>query len=177
MGIIGKLPYNIGSSTWCSVTLQRGKIGWIVGERFKKEQTYVYLRLIHIVVWQKPTQYCKAIILQLKIKLKKKLKKKNQFSLPMVFLLQYCYNYYYMFTFSIWILVSTCPVIVKEKKKEKNVQLLVMSDSAIPWTVAHQAPLGFHSLLQGILPTQGSNSGLLHCRWILYHLSHQENPQ
>ena len=26
---------------------------------------------------------------------------------------------------------------------------------------------------QGILQTQGSNSGLLHCRWILYHLSHQ----
>ena len=29
---------------------------------------------------------------------------------------------------------------------------------------------------QGIFPTQGSNPGLLHCRWILYHLSHQENP-
>ena len=30
-----------------------------------------------------------------------------------------------------------------------------------------------HALLQGIFPTQGSNSGLLHCRRILYHLSHQ----
>ena len=30
-----------------------------------------------------------------------------------------------------------------------------------------------HTLLQEIFPTQGSNSGLLHCRWILYHLSHQ----
>ena len=30
------------------------------------EGTYVYLRLIHVEVWQKPTQYCKAIILQLK---------------------------------------------------------------------------------------------------------------
>ena len=29
------------------------------------------------------------------------------------------------------------------------------------------------SLLQRIFPTQGSNPGLLHCRWILYHLSHQ----
>ena len=27
--------------------------------------------------------------------------------------------------------------------------------------------------LQGILPTQGLNLGLLYCRWILYHLSHQ----
>ena len=30
----------------------------------------------------------------------------------------------------------------------------------------------FHALLQGIFPTQGSNPNLLHCRWILYHLSH-----
>ena len=37
------------------------------GGRFKREETYVYLRLIHADVWQKPTQYCKAIILQLKI--------------------------------------------------------------------------------------------------------------
>ena len=31
------------------------------------EGTYVHLWLIHVVVWQTPTQYCKAIILQLKI--------------------------------------------------------------------------------------------------------------
>ena len=29
---------------------------------------------------------------------------------------------------------------------------------------------------QGIFPTQGSNPGLLHCRQILYHLSHQGRP-
>ena len=42
-----------------------------------------------------------------------------------------------------------------------------------PWTVACQAPLsvgfptgvGCHALLQGIFLTQGSNPGLLHCRW------------
>ena len=33
-----------------------------------------------------------------------------------------------------------------------------------------------HALLQGIFPTQGSNPHLLHCRWILYHLSHQRTP-
>ena len=33
------------------------------------------------------------------------------------------------------------------------------------------------SLLQGIFPTQGSNPGLLHCRWILYQLSHQGSPR
>ena len=50
-----------------------------------------------------------------------------------------------------------------------------------PWTEAHQAPLfmGFsrqkycHSLLLEIFVTQGLNMGLLHCRQILYHLSHQ----
>ena len=33
--------------------------------------------------------------------------------------------------------------------------------------------VGCHSLLQGNFPTQGLNWGLLHCRQILYHLSHQ----
>ena len=33
--------------------------------------------------------------------------------------------------------------------------------------------VGCHTLLQGIFPTQGSNPGLLHCRQILYRLSHQ----
>ena len=33
--------------------------------------------------------------------------------------------------------------------------------------------MGSLSLLQGIFPTQGPNPGLLHCRQILYCLSHQ----
>ena len=36
--------------------------------------------------------------------------------------------------------------------------------------------VGSPALLQGIFPTQGLNAGLLHCRWILYHLSHQGSP-
>ena len=36
--------------------------------------------------------------------------------------------------------------------------------------------MGSLSLLQGIFPTQGSNPDLLHFRWILYQLSHKENP-
>ena len=35
---------------------------------------------------------------------------------------------------------------------------------------------GCHALLQGIFPTQGSNPGLRHYRWVLYHLSHQGSP-
>ena len=33
--------------------------------------------------------------------------------------------------------------------------------------------VGGHALLQGIFPNQGSNPGLLHCRQVLYRLSHQ----
>ena len=55
---------------------------------------------------------------------------------------------------------------------------------ATPWTAAPQAPLsigespgkntgvGCHALLQGIFLTQGLNTSLLHCRWILYRPSH-----
>jgi len=46
------------------VTTWRGRMG--EGGRLKREGIYVYLWLIH-VVWQKPTKYRKAIILQLKI--------------------------------------------------------------------------------------------------------------
>ena len=35
--------------------------------------------------------------------------------------------------------------------------------------------VGSLPLLQGIFPTQGSNPGLPHCRWILYQLSHKGN--
>ena len=34
-----------------------------------------------------------------------------------------------------------------------------------------------HALLQGIFPIQGSNTGLLHCRQTLYHLSYQGSPR
>ena len=47
-----------------------------------------------------------------------------------------------------------------------------------PWnSQGKNTGVGCHSLLQGIFPTQGSNPGLPHCRWILYHLSHQGSPR
>ena len=43
-----------------------------------------------------------------------------------------------------------------------------------PWnSPSHNTGVGSLSLLQGIFPTQGLNPGLLHCRWILYQLSHK----
>ena len=52
---------------------QRGETGWEVGGRFKTEEIRVHLWLIRADLWQKPTQHCKAITLQLKINKLKKL--------------------------------------------------------------------------------------------------------
>ena len=47
-----------------------------------------------------------------------------------------------------------------------------------PWIVVHGIlQVGSLSLLQGICPTQGSNLGLPHCRWMLYQLSHKWSPR
>ena len=65
-----------------------------------------------------------------------------------------------------------------------RVKVLVVSDFVIPWTIALQVPLsmefsrkeycrGLPFPFPGIFLTQGLNLGLLHCRQILYHLSHQ----
>ena len=64
----------------------------------------------------------------------------------------------------------------------------VVSESETPWTVAHEVPLslrfsrqeywsGFPFPSPGIFPTQRFNSSLLHCKQILYHLSHQGSPK
>ena len=43
-----------------------------------------------------------------------------------------------------------------------------------PWDFpGKNTGVGYHALLQGIFLTQGLNPDLLHCRQILYHLSHQ----
>ena len=55
-------------------------------------------------------------------------------------------------------------------------------DCSLPGSSVHgdfpgkNTGMGCHALLQGISPTQGSNPGLLQCKWILYHLSHHESP-
>ena len=47
-----------------------------------------------------------------------------------------------------------------------------------PWNSPGQnTGVGSLSLLQEIFPIQGSNPGLLHCRWILYQLSHKGSPR
>ena len=108
-------------------------MGLGVRQRLKMEGIYVYLWLIHVVVQQKLTQYCKVIVLCL--------------------------------------VAHSCPTLCDPM------------DYSLPGSSVHRdslgknTGLGCHALLQGIFPSQGLNSGLLHCRWTLYHVSHQESPR
>ena len=47
-----------------------------------------------------------------------------------------------------------------------------------PWnSLGQNTGVGSLSLLQGIVPTQGSNPGIPHHRQILYQLSYKESPR
>ena len=69
------------------------------------------------------------------------------------------------------------------ERTEKNViseseSHSVMSFCDSPWNSPDQnTGVDRLSLLQGIVPTQGSNPGLLHCKRILYQLSHKGSPR
>ena len=74
------------------------------------------------------------------------------------------------------------PVLWKKGKSE-SASHSVMSDCLrphalySPWNSPGQnIGVDCHSLLHRIFLTQRSNLGLLHCRQILYHLSHQGSP-
>ena len=80
------------------------------------------------------------------------------------------------------IVKSIKKILVKRVKWSES--HLIMSDSLQllalygPWNSPGQnTGVGSRSLLQGIFPTQGSNPGLLHCRWILYQLNHKGSPR
>jgi len=63
-------------------------------------------------------------------------------------------------------------------KPLSRVQLFVTPWTIHPWNSSGQdTRVGSSSLLQEIFPTQGSNPGLWHCRWILYQLNHQGSPR
>ena len=61
--------------------------------------------------------------------------------------------------------------------------LCYLMDCSLPGSSVHgdspskNAGVACHALLQGLIPTQGLNPSLLHCRWIFYHLSHQGSPR
>ena len=73
--------------------------------------------------------------------------------------------------------------IVEKEQMRLSESRSVMSDPLQPhglyrpWNSPGQdTGVGSLSLLQGILPAQGSNPGLTHCSRILYQLSHQGSP-
>ena len=83
----------------------------------------------------------------------------------------------------IWIELNFSPPALPSEECESE-SCSVLSDSLwphrlySPWNSPGQnTGLGSLSLLQGIFPTQGSNPGLLHCRQILYQLSHKGSPR
>ena len=53
---------------------------------------------------------------------------------------------------------------------------IAASQALCPWnSPGKNTGVDSHSLLQGIFSTQGSNMGLLHCRCIIYYLTHQRS--
>ena len=73
----GNLLYDAGSSNPVLCDNLETLHGMRGGRKFKTGELCVYLWLIHVDVWQKLTQYCKAIILQLKNKIKKQTRRSN----------------------------------------------------------------------------------------------------
>ena len=81
-------------------------------------------------------------------------------------------------------LVSFAHCCISNAVYSESVSRSVVSDSWQPhgctrllcqWnSLSKNTRVGSHSLLQ-IIPIQGQNMGFLHCRQILYHLSHQRN--
>ena len=55
-----------GTKSRGSVINWRDGVGREVGGEYRREGTHVCLWPIHIDVWQKPSQYCKVLALQLK---------------------------------------------------------------------------------------------------------------
>ena len=78
----------------------------------------------------------------------------------------------------ITLLIGYTPIKIKLKKNSENCSVVSYSLQSqglySPWNSPGQnTGVGSLSLLQGFFPTQESNWGLLHCRWILYQLSHK----
>ena len=72
----------------------------------------------------------------------------------------------YQWLVRVALLTQSCPTLC-------NPMNCNLPGSSVQARILQARILGYHSLLQGIFPTKGLNSGLLHCRQILYHLSHQ----
>ena len=89
-----------------------------------------------------------------------------------------CYNCFLLFLTVLWLHLT---LLKSERVSQSCLTLqlhgLCSTRLLCPWkSPGKNTEEGCHSLLQGIFLTQGLNLGLLHCRQILYHLSHQWSP-
>ena len=75
--------------------------------------------------------------------------------------------------------VYTVILYIKLKVKVAALCMILWDPMDSPWDSLGQntGVVSSLSLLQGILPTRGSNPDLLHCRQILYQLSHKGRPR
>ena len=80
-------------------------------------------------------------------------------------------------SFSLLLFLDLFPLISESESCSVVSNSLLPHGLYSPWnSLGQNTGVGSLSLLQGIFPTQGSNSGLLHCRWILYPHSHKGSP-
>ena len=77
-----------------------------------------------------------------------------------------------LFIFSLCVL--SCSVVSDSLTLCKAMDCRLPSSSVHGDSPGQNTGVGSLFLLQGIFPSQGSNPGLLHWRWILYHLSYRE---
>jgi len=68
-------------------------------------------------------------------------------------------------------------VFMRVRQKKTEVKVKVTQSCLTLCDPGQNTGVGSLSLLQGIFPTQKSNRGLPHCRWVLYQVSHQESPR
>ena len=107
---------------------------------------------------------------------------------------QFCKEHIFSHILLIFMIISLCCNYRKESHSSEDITMKVkvlvtqlcltlcepLIDCSPPCSPVHgDSPgkttgVGCYSLLQGIFLTQGSNPGLLHCRGVIYHLSHQE---
>ena len=74
-------------------------------------------------------------------------------------------------------IVDDLPCRKVKVKSLSHVRLFATVGLLHPWDfLGKNTGVDCHFLLQEIFPTQGLNPGLLHCRPMLYHLSHQGSP-
>ena len=136
------------------------------GPSFKLYNIYWLMYAVEFLQWIFHFSYCtSSVIVQFQI---------FYLALFLSFLYLYWYSLYFLLILFTWF-----PLVLCETESCSVVSNSLRPHGLYsPWNFLGQnTGMGNLSLLQGIFPTQGSNSGLLHCRQTLYQLSHKGSPE